>query len=559
MFGSRKKNCCVEVPSNLEFFAQKYEYCDSNYLINNHTLLPLFISFLTSEQQQQVIFLVKNGGSGLYNKLGLATKGLNEKSSLAYCPFCIKEDISIYGEPYFHRIHQMPYILTCPTHGCFLEEYPVKLFRKNKQNLIKINCEIFNLDPYTFESDSYVAQNLHLVATNAMKILKYDKRFNLDIVNLNYLSFLKQRGFLRKSGTIKQQLLLDEFTKFYGLKFFEKMGLGPADMTYIFKYIGHIKRAIHPIKHILFIIFLSGSVESFFDNKEKVRELQIEDGRKRKKQSVKQYHPAPLDSGPWACLNPVADHYKQFVVNDCRITSGRKGIIRTFVCTCGYSYRKNVNQASEETFIKYRVRTFGGVWEQKLIEVMGEKSISISNAARIMGCDSATVITYAHKLGIYEEFLINSIRYKEVIKKNNVQKIYEKRQVLLKYMIKNSTMNRWQITLSLCAECTFLSRNDNEWLNNALPPAKGHLPRGKSMETFYDELDQAYYGLIVQTYDDLIILNKPKRITVTSLLNKVPQKRLTKQFLKLPRTSNLLAILPPYVRIVDVETNGKYP
>lgn len=47
--GPRKTNCCVEVPSGLEFFAQKYEFYESDYLINKHTLLPLFIPFLTSE------------------------------------------------------------------------------------------------------------------------------------------------------------------------------------------------------------------------------------------------------------------------------------------------------------------------------------------------------------------------------------------------------------------------------------------------------------------------------------------------------------------------------
>lgn len=46
---------------------------------------------------------------------------------LKYCPDCIKADQKRYGESYWHREHQIPYMSICRKHGCRLKEHSCKL------------------------------------------------------------------------------------------------------------------------------------------------------------------------------------------------------------------------------------------------------------------------------------------------------------------------------------------------------------------------------------------------------------------------------------------------
>ena len=46
---------------------------------------------------------------------------------LRYCPQCFDEDIATYGEPYWHRLHQIPGIAVCPRHDCWLADTEITL------------------------------------------------------------------------------------------------------------------------------------------------------------------------------------------------------------------------------------------------------------------------------------------------------------------------------------------------------------------------------------------------------------------------------------------------
>lgn len=41
------------------------------------------------------------------------------------CPFCVRVDREQFGEPYWHRIHQVPGVLACPHHSVYLENSSV--------------------------------------------------------------------------------------------------------------------------------------------------------------------------------------------------------------------------------------------------------------------------------------------------------------------------------------------------------------------------------------------------------------------------------------------------
>src|SRR5699024_12256617 len=59
------------------------------------------------------------------------------------------------------------------------------------------------------------------------------------------------------------------------------------------------KRHVHPLRHLFFLYFLGKDVEELFRVREDL---------------------GPFGKGPWPCLNKAADHYKQLVISNVKIT-----------------------------------------------------------------------------------------------------------------------------------------------------------------------------------------------------------------------------------------------
>ncbi len=92
------------------------------------TTLPYWMAFDAAGASHGVL-----PGTKLFLRLASKTKpivtslaAINKTSSAAetrrirYCPKCLEQDHSTYGEPYWHRIHQLPSVFFCPDHHCAL-------------------------------------------------------------------------------------------------------------------------------------------------------------------------------------------------------------------------------------------------------------------------------------------------------------------------------------------------------------------------------------------------------------------------------------------------------
>lgn len=106
----------------------------------------------------------------------------------------------------------------------------------------------------------------------------------------------------------------------------------------------------------------------------------------------KEYNPFGI--GPWPCLNHAAEHYRENVIDNVKITEDSKTRkpVGTFDCDCGYCYsRTGPDQFDNDRFRKGRVKRFGYLWESKLLELLKEKDTSYRQMALQLGCDLKTV------------------------------------------------------------------------------------------------------------------------------------------------------------------------
>lgn len=88
-----------------------------------HTLLPFLMRFQPQEKKAAILeaFL---SGEDMRPRYLRATRDIKPRS-LRYCPVCVQEDTQTYGEPYWHREHQIGLMPLCPRHHCRLLDKPI--------------------------------------------------------------------------------------------------------------------------------------------------------------------------------------------------------------------------------------------------------------------------------------------------------------------------------------------------------------------------------------------------------------------------------------------------
>lgn len=94
--------------------------CSIGQIILNHTMFPYYGRFLSKERRMKAFCTMASMEAGYKNQLAIPKSKNGTQRYLRYCPLCAKNDRKLYGETYWHRIHQMTGIDICPVHKCYL-------------------------------------------------------------------------------------------------------------------------------------------------------------------------------------------------------------------------------------------------------------------------------------------------------------------------------------------------------------------------------------------------------------------------------------------------------
>ena len=87
-------------------------------IIEANTILPYFRAFIPAERYSKPLSAMSGeSASGLKMRLGLVASRLGAKNNLRFCRSCAVVDEAMYGQSYWHRVHQLPGVWTCPIHG----------------------------------------------------------------------------------------------------------------------------------------------------------------------------------------------------------------------------------------------------------------------------------------------------------------------------------------------------------------------------------------------------------------------------------------------------------
>ena len=119
----------IDLPSHLEKFIENLPYghsYDIDYLVDYHTLLPFYGPFLPLARYETIHHEMCRSGSPR-TRAALLKSPIPPLKYLRFCSVCFEEDRRVFGEGYWHRIHQIPGVEVCNEHRIFLEMSTAKV------------------------------------------------------------------------------------------------------------------------------------------------------------------------------------------------------------------------------------------------------------------------------------------------------------------------------------------------------------------------------------------------------------------------------------------------
>lgn len=267
LFGVNTAYPVMDLPGHLGITAERLGYpWTSEILLLNHTLYPYYAYYLPAVRANKVKELMVNGdGKNIHSSFGINGSAVKPKTNLWICEDCIMRDMNVYGETYWRRSHQLPYVFFCVEHCTVLSETNVST--KMKSNL-------------SFESaDPSLARQRHdlegLRDQDIQTLLEFSK-LSIPILTLNdrmpvgdtvrdqYIAILRELGYTQENGNVRQEDLKKAFCQQFSFSLLEKMNSGIDDNRSAWLRIITQKhhKSFHPVHHLILSLFFrrEGSV-----------------------------------------------------------------------------------------------------------------------------------------------------------------------------------------------------------------------------------------------------------------------------------------------------------
>lgn len=540
-FGGGAISAVVDLPNKIEHLVSELppgHLYTVDYFIDNHTLFPLYAPFLLCERARLVRDGMRRAGENQVNEqIGLTASSIPQLLWLRFCPKCVEADKSCFGETYWHRIHQIPGVEVCPHHAVYLELSNAPFHNsRNAGEAISAESALHNSPVRPLNSSDKLHNTLLDLARNAAWLLEWKEgKYGNDHLRECYYNHLLRRGLAYYNGNIRASELAAEFSKHYPTTLLESLNCQIKNLyrNWLLRLLhsGSAGVAHHPIRHILLILFLETTAREFLTSSEKFK---------------------PFGEGPWPCLNHAADHFRQSVITECRITDnlvkrkmGRP--LGTFNCVCGFVYNRVGPDTSEED--RYRidsVESYGPIWEKVLREAWSDNSLSIGGAARRLGVSDLTVVRYAIRLDLpmnvpdARQVSHKTIERHKSFRRSRKEALEYYRNGWRSVLESNPNASRRQLMTTASFLYLWLRKNDSEWLETHLPPVlkgdrKNELKDWKSIDR---ELAPAIEAAAKRIRE---MQGRPVRISLAAISREVGHKPWLEHSLhKLPFTSKAL-------------------
>lgn len=512
-------------------------------LLKNNTLFPLIRPFIDADKEKRVYHEIFSENHQRTNDSSIL-KRINSKK-VKYCPMCIRRDCINFGEVYLHRIHQIKFIVYCPTHKAKL----LTECTKCKKNLGTVNAKKLIRASHC-DCGNDLSSGMELLITDEQGsiekqfkiiewLLNFSHTWDYSRVHKYLYESAWNKGFYKYNGRLDYEVIFKMLSEYFTESYFECFGYSPTFFT---------KRKISSIfltqKYLYNIFSITSLLIMFHDGIPSSEE----------EHTLPMANILPFGTGPWNCKNEKCENSKHSTIKKFHKFTTKTSFFKAhFKCNeCGTIYNKSwdwnkrkhgkdniVSNGTQVEILKlliigntikdiasmtkrssnYVRKTLYRFFEDKTLSELINKKLDI---------DAASQIAKKIMKGKFE----TGVENKDI-------KIINHRKIIKEFIILNPNLGRRELAnTKCCASYRYLLKNDDkEWLNQILPK--------KRSETA-EELDKYFFSKVTSAYNSL--LQKPKlyQIKKSSILNELDSKDRHKYYnhqKKLSRTNALLETL----------------
>lgn len=356
-FGVDGPSSAFDFPIRLNLFCKSLpegSLLSVEKIIEEHTLFPLLEATLSNDRVIAVKKIMQEGGPGpnIKSISGLVRPVHGGIDYLRYCHECVEKDRRDYGEPYWHRSHQVPGVFVCHIHGICLTNSDVKIGKNKSVNFITLSmagttsCLIVKKN--YFEIAKEFADEIHAI----LNINGYANvsRDNAERSKKNIYHYFSSFSFKKNKNCTKG------FIDFYSKEFLQLIKC-TVPMRYnhnwIIKSIVSKRRIYTPLCNFLITYYAKHLFKKF--SLEQILRTSLE----------------PFGKPPYPCQNPACSHYLIPVIAEAKIGRDRNGRPSgRFSCKCGFIFSRSMIGFPEGNRCgPIKVLRYGMVWEAKLLEL----------------------------------------------------------------------------------------------------------------------------------------------------------------------------------------------
>lgn len=394
-------------------------------LVENHSILPIFRSFLIEGVYQLAQSAMVSGKTDMLDKL-LSTTANRMKLNvpLRYCPHCSALDDAQQGFPHWRVEHQLPGVYVCLKHQQLLQESAVA--RRDfifPANHCKTSAEL------TSEA-LLLAQFVWDAWQQPLAGFDHQRYQHCIVEKLRFSGFITEQSRVRQSKW--QQSFLTFWQPLLHITEISDLLQNEAGL-YIQSFCYDESKTLSPLKHFLLLAHLFESWNSFTTFYAQFDSVPV----KTESASVK------------ACSIQVSEYKPE-----------QHGSLRSFArrLNCSVITAKKL-ALQQGVQIERRPQTLFGA-ERDLITQLLSDGLSTAKIASKMLCSIAAV----------EQILAQNPDIVQQRRERRVSVTRQKhRDAIQKLLISKSTWRRTDVQKAARASYTWLYKNDSEWLYQQLP------------------------------------------------------------------------------------------
>lgn len=535
LFGNRVRRIDTNFPRHLNNLVTRllpgHAFTVEN-IIERHTLVPYYRPFRNAGWETRVkrVMVEEQTGWGRHTERRL-DNGASQTQWLRYCPICFEHDQQIIGEAYWHRIHQVPGVLVCPTHHVFLEESSVRVYlRHPDEELVTLEEACRSVPSRPLQSDHpdhrvllRLAQDIRWVIEHSQKLgpsehvyqrlrMSLWKYWPEQVSNKSVFESLRSQAAKAFSPHVLSLLgcqtsMVEKLFGSYTAWMNHNRGHSPLLQVLSLQLLGHSAEsfsALSPVwpagagKEIvsdkLDEMLLETRSENIGASVEVVFREQNSANRNRVAGYAEMLPRVPLngrscmsfagegislEDGPWPCMNKAAKHFGQPVLTQCLVVRrGNYRIRRVFSCSCGFVFvANNPDGVLRSEGRLGRVISYGLVWDKRLTELWSDRTRTLKNISATLGVDIVAMKHQASRLGLsLPRHTIGAPRKVTVppplpgkTRKVNVIDLSPHRTAILQARQDYPDLSRTELRMQMPHSYDLLWRKDREWMQSHLP------------------------------------------------------------------------------------------